>query len=267
MRLLRPQIRFAAAAGIDSSACLQQLDIAELDSLGMAIPLSARNARRNIERIHTVAVYYAALHAMNLTSAYQLEKSYAQEAKPRCSKERNWGNARSRQWDRWSRGESTIASQMKRGNKFAIQRLAAIERRSPTFSAFVRMPFWRYLDPAELLYKEIILDCSAEDLCLTSNCSNDSFDVNLNYEIRRLDLSRLLEALTASGSRYTALCALWRSMRSCVAADQITSYLRLYGVWLSCREALRCDPILGKVAGDLYRHTNLYFRTLEVTYT
>ena len=266
MKLLHPSLSFKPPTDGSSPELIHQLQTAEVGSTDFALPVSARNAKRNIERIHTIAVYQAALHATNLTSAYQLEKLYEEEMAGGKISMPNWGGTRSRLWDKWSRGESTIRWQLRRGSKLARNRLAAIERRSAAFWTFVNMPFWRYLDPEPPSLADVISDCSSEALQLGTGDSIDFVTAAPRDHKRHMELTQLTAALTESSSRYLALCALWRSMRCCVSTDQIGTYIHLYGTWLSCREALKRDPILGKVADDLYRHTNRYFSTLEVTY-
>ncbi|MDP2076293.1 hypothetical protein [Hydrogenophaga sp.] len=266
MRLLHPSLSFKPPTDGLSPELIHHLETAEVGSTDFALPVSARNAKRNIERIHTIAVYQAALHATNLTSAYQLEKLYAQEMAGGKISMRNWADTRPTLWDKWSRGESTIRWQLRRGSNLARRRLAVIERRSATFWTFVNMPFWRYLDPELPPLDVVMSDCSSETLLLGTGNSIDFATTAPRDHKRHMELTQLTAALTESSSRYLALCALWRSMRCCVSTDQIGTYVHLYGIWLSCRDALKRDPILGSVADDLYLHTNRYFSTLEITY-
>lgn len=266
MKLLQPRLSLIPSSDAPLSPHVIRLETAEVDSLDSALPVSARNAKRSIERIHTIAVYQAALLATRLNSAYQLEKLFEQETTPGNAPMPDWGSTRSRLWDRWSRGESTIAWQLERNSKVAMQRLATIECSSFDFGAFVIMPFWRYLNPAPPSLADVISDCSLEILFSTSKGSSNSIVAISHDELCHAELRPLAAALTLSTSRYLALCALWRSLRCCVSPDHLGTYSRLYGAWLSCREILKSDPILGKVAGDLYRHTNRYFSTLEITY-
>lgn len=266
MEILRPRLSFGLRDGAPALSDGARLSLADVDALGVALPVSARTARRNIERIHTVAVYLAALHATGSTSAYQLEKLFDQAATRSMTLETDWGANRSRLWDRCSRGQSSIAWQLKRSDKATAQRLSFIEAQQPEFGTFITMPFWRYLDPAPMYAEELISDRSAEMLQLTATPLTDtalaiSHDVSPRFELRQL-----VNALASGTTRYLALSALWRAMRWCVTPDQLGTYVHLYGVWLSCREVLKADPILGKVAGDLYRHTNAYFSSIEITY-
>jgi hypothetical protein len=266
MKILHPSLSFKPPTDGPSPELIHRLETAEVGSTDLALSFSARNAKRNIERIHTIAVFQAALHATNLTSAYQLEKLYDQEMADGKLLTQNWGCTRPKLWDRWSRGVSTIRWQLRRGDNSARNRLALIERKSAAFWTFVNLSFWSYLDPEPPSLADVISDCSSEILQLGTGNSVDFVAAAPRDHKRHIELTRLTAALTESSSRYLALCALWRAMRCCVSTDQIGTYVHLYGTWLSCRDVLKHDPILGKVADDLYRHTNRYFSTLEVTY-
>lgn len=248
---------------MDASDQVFLLGLADLESLDLALPRMSGNARRNVEKIQTVAIYHAALIATQSTSAYQLEKSFESQTNPGIPLTWHWARVRAKHWDRWSHGQSSIAKQIEKNKMAAIQRIELIERRHKGFSAFVHMPLWRYLDPYPLALLDVLLDGSARQLKPTQ--SINTFEV-VPTDLRLSETNILVSALEAPVSRYVALSALWRSIRCCVTPDHLSAYSRLYEIWLSCREYLLDDPILSHVAGDLYRHTNEHFSALEIRY-
>lgn len=267
MRPSQPQVMLGEPSSIGKDLPSVRLEEAYINPTDLGLKKPGRNAQRNIQRIHTLGVFFAALNATDEHSAYGLEKQYIQTSEPGKTLGKNWADSRCRLWDRWARADCTVIAKIRNNDRQAVSRLDAVQRISPKFSVFVYLPFWRYLDPAELSYREVMQDRSCVELPSVSKEFSETREVTTFGGPSLQGLSCLMEAVEDSGTRYQALSALWQVMRCCAATGRIDPYIRLYGTWLSCRKYLSHDPVLGGVSDDLYRHTNLYFSTLYIHYS
>jgi hypothetical protein len=267
MRPALPQVMLGRPNLIGKDVSCIRLEEAHINPIDLGLKKLGRNAKRNIYRIHARTVFSAALHFSGQQSAYGLEKQYIRESEPEQLSEHNWAGSRCRLWDRCARGDCTVIAKIRNKDMQAIRRLDAIQRLSPNFYPLVNLLFWRYMDPAELLYVEVMRDRSWEDLPWISKELSNSHGLETYSGPSQNVLGCLLEAVERRSTRYQALTALWQVMRCCAATGRIDAYIRLYGAWLSCRQYLSHDPVLGAVSDDLYRHTNLYFSTLYVNYS
>lgn len=267
MRPALPRVMLGQPSVIGKEMACVRLEEACINPMDLSLKTPGRNAQRNIHLIHARAVFSAALHFADQQSAYGLEKLFIQESEGKNILGKNWADSRCKLWDRWARADCTVIAKIRNKDRHAISRLDAIQRISQEFSAFVYLPFWRYMDPAELSYGEVMRDRSADELPSISRELSDTREVASYSGPSQDALWCLLAAVERSGTRYLALSALWQAMRCCAATGRIDPYIRLYGAWLSCRRSLSQDPVLGTVSDDLYRHTNLYFSTLYISYS
>lgn len=216
--------------------------------------------RRWIERQATRATFAAALVATGARSAYGLEQRFGPDACADSVDKSAWAVARRHYWDRFARGESSIPSQLRRGNKDVIARIEAVRDPSELVLRVLELGLWRYLDPAPLTTAEL------EPKSDRVNSLAAKLFMWPLFEEREVNtfVRRLRAGLSGDGSRHAAIDALWFRMRASYAVEDVADYVLCYLIWLESARVVECDPVLGRVATELFDYAAHHFSRVRV---
>ena len=227
-----------------------------------AVPSSqAATSQRWQERLLTKAVFSAARVATGSGSAYELEQKFGPNTLSGAASPADWAAHRSRLWDRWEQGNSSILGLLRRGSREAEARLTAVRAVSPLVDRVLAMRFWRYVDPRPLTVFDLVPSSDhLEKLARPENASRYVVFRDVQYTALSL-----VNAMTHDDTRYDAMSAVWLGLRSSCAIDDIGHYALLFLCWLAARPCLEQDPLFGGVAAELYDFTQHQYSWLALS--
>jgi hypothetical protein len=230
----------------------------QIGPCGLAQP--ALRPRRRIEQLVSQAVYSAALVATGCRSAYELEQRFGPDAWVGSTSKSVWAVGRRHCWDRWRRGEASVRSQLRRGDKEVISRLEAVRDPSGLVAKILALGLWRYLDPKALTTTELEpkcdgVACFAGELILLPMAER--------FAVRTF-VQHLRRGLRGQDSRYVALDGLWLRLRASHSAANVAQYVLCYLLWLESASTVARDPVFGRIAANLYEYAAYYFGRIRL---
>jgi hypothetical protein len=220
----------------------------------------ALRPRRWIEQLVSQAVYSAALVVSGCRSAYELEQRFGPDAWVDSMSRSVWATGRRRCWDRLRRGEASVRSQLRRGDKDVVARLDAVSDASGLVGKILHLGLWRYLDPAALTTSELE---PKSDQVASFAYELMLFPLAEAYVVRTF-VQHLRQGLRGQETRYVALDGLWLRLRASHSDKHVAQYVLCYLLWLESASTLARDPVFGRIAASLYAYAAYYFGRIRV---
>lgn len=221
---------------------------------------SQARPQRRVDSLATQAAYWAGHHATGCKTKYEMDNRFGtphdEPVKMSQSSDR-----KNRVWESWAAGCLPIPKLLANNDPRLHHRLACIRAKTDEVDRVLAMALWRNLVPKPLTVEELDIG-RCLDLWLI-NWWGDWPLPERKLTLRFLD--QLWHSLQVQYGRHCAIDALWMVIRSSYHWLDIAQYGLSYMIWRGSRRFIAEDPVFGKIAADLYQHTEQYFSRVQLT--